>query len=451
MDNQPKTYLINESIVNDKKFDDIVKQSMRKHFRTSYMKIPIATYPELKLPKSYVDYTKEILVTLNPRDTSARTIAMMLSQAFSDLITGGNLDVDESNLNPLTKQRVSQAVLQSLIFGTSAQVQFGDNISIKSTAEFYYDDFENVFYSATDVIKDSEDTILYEERRIKEDMVHITKQYTTSGKKHTRVYEVVPYDDDLSSPISLGVKIYTNNEINDDWVGTSVFHEVIPDIQMLAITEHEYSKAMLYTKPRLFIQSEMIETDINGNTNLDLTEDVYVAVDGSALPENQSILETSQFKFDATSFSTKINDSLNLILSKLGLDAKILASGGSGVEKSAREVDSEDNRMFSRIEKYRDFYTPQIIEGIKLINLDTDTIEIRFLPLQYMNFSSSVQNVQQLVNAGTISYEKAVEILFPRMTGEQRNQEVERIKVQMSVDTPTKSTIKTKIKDDIGE
>jgi hypothetical protein len=384
----------------------------------------------------------------------------MISQAFSDLITGGNLDIDESNLNPLTKQRISQAVLQSLIFGTSAQVQFENNISIKSVAEFYYNDSDNIFYSATNVIKDSEDTILYEEREIINDMLYITQQYTTLGKIYKKVYEVLPYDDDITTSLALGVKIYTNNEMNDDWVGTSVFHEVIPDIQMLAITEHEYSKAMLYTKPRLFIQSEMIETDIHGNTNLDLTEDVYVAVDGSALPENQSILETSQFNFDAEAFSTKINDSLNLVLSKVGLDSKILAGGGSGVEKSAREIDSEDNRMFSRIEKYRDFYTPQIIDGIKLINLDTDSIEIRFLPLQYMNFSSSVQNIQQLMNAGTVSYEKAVEILFPRMNDEQRTQEVMRIKEQrvmkgtdvvaMLSTTTTETTTNQIIKDDIG-
>lgn len=429
--------------------EDIVTQHMDKYYPPFNKKIPIEMFPDLNVPASYIMPIKDVMRTMSPFVSSNRTI-VSLSQRLTDLILGGYFSIvgeKGKNMNDLltdsAKELLKMLVFNTELFGNSALARSPDGtFSIYNAGEFWYDDYNHVFYSVVPKTVGNADGYLYEERRLHDDdgfgtpymSIRSTFKpegygWSWNGRKDVKIkttYVAVDPTDDIQR--QLGIVIVVSNPYNTDWQGVSTFASVLEDIKELELTYHEYTKTMFWVKPRAYMFSEAVYQDENGNQNIDTTRDIYIKVDGDMIDNPRDLVQISQYDFPAEAFNTKIQASLNKLLSKLGLDKSILAFSSDGVEKSATQDTSEQQIQNAVIENKRSLYRRQLVSALHIISGTEEYINIEFVPNNKLNFSSNAQAISTLASVNMISIEKAVDWLNPRYDIKQKEEEVERIK-----------------------
>lgn len=436
---------------NTQYYDDIVSQNVEKHYVPQ--SVDIEKYPGIKIPDSYISYQRLVNTTLSPKGISSMGTGVMIAEAIRDFTVGGYFDIDfkagkmkEEEKQVMVsniKSNINKAVYIAELFGTSCMVRtFVNNktkVEILSPGQFWYDEDKNEFYSVTPAIVDGKDGYKYERRyigKLNGEPVTRSKVFykVGAGTGQTRrttntTFEVT--EELIGEPEGLGITLFTHNPYNNDWVGVSCLDQVLYQLQALELSVHEYTKAMYFTKPRALMLSDAVQRNEDGSTELDLTTDVFVEIDAAALEDPKHIMETTQFKFDAQAFKTKIGDDLTLILSKVGLDTRILAfsSDSNRIEKTATQIASEDSRMSSTIEARREEYAPKLKNLAHLIDPEIDLADftVTFIPLHYLNFSAMTTNVTALKNSGLISDETALRMIHPRWNDKQIKEELNKL------------------------
>jgi hypothetical protein len=226
----------------------------------------------------------------------------------------------------------------------------------------------------------------------------------------------------------MGACVVTNNREDTNWVGLSAIHDINTLIRGMSLTLQEYNKAMYYTSPTTYIMNNLIETDIEGNPTIDLTQDTIAVVDGSGIEDPRKMMETVQYEFYAESFHRKLTDDMLTALSIVGLDQTMIALEGVNIERSATEINSEDNRSYATIEHRRTMYLPQLRKLISLINLNLlGSLEVTYVPVQSFNAQMNTQITTTQYQAGLISRKDAIKALDPKLNEEQVLERVEAI------------------------
>ncbi len=430
-------------------FDDIIAQNIKKHFITGM--IPIQLYPGLKIPESYTNYQKVVNATLHPVDLISTGTGYMLTTAIRDMVAGGHFSIqlnDRKNSNytdehwkvlqSKTKSLINKAILNAELYGNSAIVKGSRKVDIVRPFEFWYDEWNNIFYSVTPTVYNAKDGYMFEKRQMVDSKVQVVKFFSEgapisepySYHKTITFNPFVVDKDKYDTPEALGVSLFTHNPENENWIGISALDNVLGQLQAFDLSVHEYTKAMFFTKPRAILFNDAVDKDPNtGEPIMDLSQDVYVTVDAIAFDDPKQAIQTVQFKFDAEAFHRKINDDLGIILSKMGLDNRILSFSSQGtVEKTATQVVYEDSRVNALIENRREEYAEQIYRTVELLEsvIDTD-VDIRFVPLHYLNMTAMVNVVQQMSAMDAISQEQKLRLIYPKWTDEEINQEIKKI------------------------
>jgi hypothetical protein len=416
---------------------DVVTQHIDKHYQKTG-NLLIESFKGIKIPDSYISYQKEIVTTLYPKDLISSGTGEAIVDIFRDMCGGGYIKLNttdkednEQTLSRKTNLTINRALRSAELTGVGAVLRTDTGVEIYSAAEFYYDDVKRIIYTAKNYVQGNTDGIMYEKRYIgkhKGEKVVITERQF-NGEQITKT-KYKPYDKYSETATQyMGLVILTNNPYNTDWVGVSALHNIMGELKALDLTIQEYNKALYFTSPKTFMLSTAVEVDIDGRPNIDLTNDVYVSVDANAIEDPKKMVETQQYAFYADKFRIKIEDDLNLILTKVGLDRKVLAFSTTSVERSATEIVAEDNRMYATIENRRTQYYEQFVDIINLVNYEQDkSITINFIPIQAFNMNMVTQNVIQKFSSGLQSLETAIKELNPRFTNEEVKAEIDRIK-----------------------
>ncbi len=434
-------------------FDDIIAQNVKKHFVVG--KLPIELYPGLELPNSYTEYQKVVNATLHPVDLISTGTGYMLTTAIRDMVVGGHFSIqinrrvldkhDWKVLQSKTKSLINKAILNSELYGNAVIVKGSKKAEILRPFEFWYDEWDNVFYSVKPTVYGNKNGYMFEKRELREHkgktFVFVDKFFdegvkpTLSDKKYKyhKTIKFNPFvidENDYDTPEALGISLFTHNPETESWIGISALDNVLGQLQAFDLSVHEYTKAMFFTKPRAILFNDAVDKDPEtGEPIMDLSQDVYVTVDAIAFDDPKQAIQTVQFKFDAEAFHRKINDDLGIILSKMGLDNRILSFSSQGtVEKTATQVVYEDSRVNALIENRREEYSAQIYRTVELLEavLDTD-VDVKFVPLHYLNMTAMVNVVQQMSAMNAVSDEQKLRLIYPKWTEEEIKKEIQRI------------------------
>lgn len=419
---------------------DLIRQKVKKHYKKKYGYKNIGNHPISKLgytiPKDYVNYSDGIQTLLHPVNISTSGTAEMIIDIFNDLTVGSNIALltEDIRINMGVRGDLSKLVRIADTYGTACHID-GHMLSSQS---FYFFETEGIFvYMLEKQIKGKNSYMYYTRYLSLEDNAVYEEVYDEKGAHmYTDILEV--YENEYNEKAynrceylkSIGVSIICHNNVDNSWYGYSILDVVVNDLMAFEMIQDEYNKAVMYAKPRLHIVNDMVDTDEFGNTNIDLVNDVYVTTDANYTEDPSKIIEAVQFDIKSPEYHLKMQDDLNKILSKVGLDESVLAVSNSTTDKTTVEVSSNDNRMFSKMEARKVIYAPQLLDYVNFIYGDVD---VHFVPAQYTNFGEMVKQVTMLRGQGLISTERAIALLYTHESVESRTEEVEMIKEENNV------------------
>jgi hypothetical protein len=414
--------------------EDIVDQHLNKSFNRK-ITLDIERHPYLSLgtnlPGSYVKYIKSIINTLSGGGLVVTGYGDMFINIFSDMAGGGYLNISSSDKtlsleSAKTTDIVNKMIKGSEKLGQSLLTRTDGDIRVYQADSFFYNSTDNILYTTERILYRGTDTLKCDVRYVKKirgkiivyiDTVFINnKTYNITTKITTKITPIVS-DDPL---LVMGANIITNNREDTNWVGLSAIHDINTLIRGMSLTLQEYNKAMYYTSPTTYIMNNLIETDIEGNPTIDLTQDTIAVVDGSGIEDPRKMMETVQYEFYAESFHRKLTDDMLTALSVVGLDQSMIALEGVNIERSATEINSEDNRSYATIEHRRTMYLPQLRKLISLINLNIlGEVEVTYVPVQSFNAQMNTNITTTQYQAGLISRRDAIKALDPKLNEEQ--------------------------------
>ncbi len=424
-----------EPIVYNQHEQDLIQQKIKKHYKKPRGYKNISNHPITRdgytIPKTYLDYSHGIQTLLHPVNISTSGTADMIIDIFNDLTVGSNISVLSENQlkNYKVRADLSKLVRIADTFGTACMI--GDDVL--TTEEFYYYESEQLLIYLTYVDVKGSVEIIYESRQYVAEAGLLEFKQWNSNLELITVEHQIPYgkgwDEDISDRdnylILLGAYIMTYNNTTSGWAGYSILEPIIQDLMTHEMVQDEYNKAVMYSKPRLHIVNDMVDIGEDGKPNIDLTTDVYVTTEANYADDPKKIIEAVQFDIKSDEYHQKTQDSFNLILSKVGLDESVLAISSSTVDKTTKEVSSNDNRMFSKMESRKVVYAPQIYT---YLSAKYPEVQLHFIPAQYKNFGDMVLQVTKLKKEGMISVEHGVNLLYGNASEAEKAEEVSRIK-----------------------
>jgi hypothetical protein len=427
------------------KLKNLFNESIGNHYQ--HVSCDLRNFPNVKFPKSYIDRVESVLSLMNPVDLSTSGFVELLLDVYNNYTVGEYMSLNVVNNNvvddyksEIARDLLSKAIRNADAFGMSLILQNTDEegdrkFEVFGASNFFYNEEENELFIARNKFvtitengnTETKDVLEFERRKIVDGKLVISTQLK-DGKKTTIVSGAYPAN---SPEGKLGATIITHNKYATDSVGDSIFMPVMEDIKALEIVIDLSNKGAIYSKPRLHILDEAVPMDENGEPDISaLDDDIQVVLNSQLLDDPRSLIEATQFNMNASEFEVKINTTLNIILSKLGLDNKVMAySNTGGIEMTATEVGSEDSAMFSTIGGRRTLYKTQIIKMLEEnIGLSEDEYELVFIPLQFANFARTTDYMGTLIEAGALSHDMAVTILFPKISAKEREAEIMRLK-----------------------
>lgn len=402
-------------------FDDIVGQSVNKFYK-SKSKVLITDNPFLSqfndaIPASYEEECSAILSLLKPQGLSSNGTALMIINAFNNYTCGGYMQIKSKQKKDgiVLHDKISKLVRNADTFGSCLVIKkLGtEEYDIFPKHRFYYNEKDNVVYTAKNVIVSGKDAVEFKVRYVKGKNIIEETSYSTGADKTQVVAKPYVGEKEIAK---LGSFIFYSSVWEEDITGESVLDPVIESLKTFEIMQHYSNQSVLISKPRIFIPSEMIEYDEDGNPVIDTTNDIFTPTDAVGQDGNMK-LDVVQFDIKADEFGRKKDDDFEMILSKVGLGQNIRAGGSNGgIEKSAKEVISESSTMFATMEMRRIRFYPQILDFVEFI-FKNKKIEVTFLPLQFMDFTTIAQTLTQMKIGRAISNEMLVSLAHPRLVG----------------------------------
>lgn len=401
-------------------FDDIVSQSVNKFYKKNH-KVLITDNPFLSqhndaIPQSYQQECSAILGLLNPHNISSNGTALMIINAFNNYTCGGYMQIksQEKRKGIVLHDKISKLIRNADTFGSCLVLKNFDNGSYEIIPKhrFYFNEKENRVYVSKNIILDGQDVVEHKVRYLKGKK--LIEETSFSNGSESVVTTATPFSGE-EQITKLGAFTFYSSIWEEDITGESVLDPVVESIKTFEVMQHYSNQSVLFSKPRIFIPSEMIEYDENGEPVIDTTNDIFTPTDAVGQDSNMK-MDVVQFDIKAEEFGRKKDDDFEMILSKVGLGSNVRAGGSNvGIEKSAKEVISESSTMFATVEMRRIRFYPQILNFIEFVG--GSGVEVSFLPLQFMDFTTTAQTLTMMKSVGAISNEMLVALAHPRLVG----------------------------------
>lgn len=426
-----------ESLASHDVSTDIIQQKLSKHYVRHTKQKTIYLHPfakkEYGVATTYKQYYEGIITTERPVKLSTGGTFQMLIDILNDYTVGANIRYAGNEVpfsdEARSKDLLSKAVRLADTYGVAAIIQTEAGREVLGMPEIYYYPDENIFIWMVMLEHKGKMVYKYYMRSLLEGGQVREDVWGNDGKPESfTIFSSFTGDTPIQQ---LGVDIIKHNVHSDDWYGYSALDSVLADIRSFELVMDEYNKMVLYAKPRVHIYNDAVELDEEGKPNIDLTNDIYVSTEAYTIDDPAKMFESIQFDIKSAEYNIKMEDDLNKILTKVGLDQGVLAVAGNGVEKSAAEIASNDNRMYSKMEARKILYAWQLQ---LVIDRYLPGVELTFVPNQYKNFQNVVTQVSTLKGVGLISIEMAVNLLYPHASESEKAAEVERLNKEKEMD-----------------
>ena len=159
----------------------------------------------------------------------------------------------------------------------------------------------------------------------------------------------------------------------------------------------------------------------------------YTLLEGVDPEKQQPII--NQFEMRATEHETKQNAILKSIATTIGMSPRVIASYlVQGNEKTAEQVNSEDDTITEWVKSHRQDYIGglnRIIELVLSFYGFDGNVEVRFASDGLVSAERQIEIIEKKLNLGVIDIEDAVREIYPDLDEVQLNEKINKAKAEV--------------------
>jgi hypothetical protein len=215
--------------------------------------------------------------------------------------------------------------------------------------------------------------------------------------------------------------------------GTSILQDIISDLMTYDLAYSWYVRDMYQGKGMVIIPKPMSMNNMGGNQSpfSGLDKSLFEAYE-STDPDKQKPVNV-QFELRAQEWHSIQDNILKKIATKIGMSPKTIASylDDSGGQKTATEIDAEDDSTIAFIEIKRSIFEKPINRILKLVTDFygfVDKVEVKFATPSLVNQDKIIDRAIKLYNSGLADEEEALKMVYPDDDNTQIKERIEKMK-----------------------
>lgn len=219
--------------------------------------------------------------------------------------------------------------------------------------------------------------------------------------------------------------------------GSSILQDIISELMAYDLSFSWYIRDMYQGKGMVLIPKAMSMHNMIGNTSpfSGLDKATFEFMEG--LDPDKTKPEKVQFELRSSDWHSIQDNILKKIATKIGMSPKTIASylEDGGGQKTATEVDAEDDSTIAFIEIKRSIFERPINELLKIVTNFygyVDSVEVKFATPSLVNQDKIIDRAIKLYQAGLADEEEALKMVYPDDDETQIKERIEKMKTAMA-------------------